>query len=227
MPPTTLPRVPGGLLDQLLSMCDERGWGRDGLELVHMSDIPPAPPPPAPDPDPEPPDPPDLGDAGKRALDAERQARADAEKARKTAEKKAKELEEQLAAATADQQTDHEKAIDAARKEADATARSEVQAELHRERVESALIRAAAGVLEDPQDAIVYLADKVEIGDDGRPDPKKVTAMVAKLAEQKPGLTVSGAKPPPGSFDGGARDGHDAPTQERVKSFVERMKSTA
>ena len=229
MPPTTLPVHPGGLLDELLSTFASHGWDPAGLGSLRMEEGEEGEGEGEGDDEGEGEhqEPPGLGDAGKRALDAERTRRADADKARKAAEKRAKELEEQLAKIGDESKSEHEKALDTARKEADAAARQEVGAELQRERVEAALIRAAAGVLEDPQDAVIFLADKVDVGEDGRPDPKKVTAMVAKLAEQKPGLTVAGATPPPGSFDGGAREGHDPTTQQRVDSFVERMKSTA
>lgn len=209
MPPKTLPTMPGGLLDQLLSMCDEHGWGRDGLDHVRMAD----------DggeggdagdggTDGDETDPADLGEKGKLALAAERQARADADKARKAAEKKAKDLEAQLAAASEGTKTEHEKAIEAARKEAAAAAKAELGAELAKERIANALVRAAAGVLDDPNDAVIFLAEKVEVDDDGKVDQKKVAAMVAKLAEQKPGLAANAnRKPGTGSFDGGARDG--------------------
>lgn len=222
MPPTLNTLLPlhdgrlrapaGGILDQLLATCDAHHWGRESVRAMRME---------AGDGDGDGGggdggddggdggdggDPPDLGEAGKRALAAERQARADAEAARKAADKKAKDLEKRLADLEGASKTEHEKALDAARQEAADAAKAEVQAELHQERVESAIIRAASGKLADPQDAVVHLAAKIEVGDDGRPDAKKVASAIDRLLEQKPYLKADGAKPPkPGSFDGGAR----------------------
>lgn len=147
----------------------------------------------------------DLGDAGKKALDAERARARNEEKARKASEKRASDLEAELAKFREQNQSEQEKAIEAARKEAADAARSEVQSELHKERIESALIRAASNKLTDPRDAVVYLAGELEVGADGRPDEKAVASAIEQLLKDKPYL-ASGANKVNGSADQGARD---------------------
>jgi hypothetical protein len=247
MPPTlnTLPlhdgrlRAPaGGILDQLLATCDAHRWGRESVRAMRME---------AGDggdgddgggddgagdggDDGAGGDPPDLGEAGKRALAAERQARADADAARKAADKRAKDLEKRLADLEGATKTDQEKALDAAREEARNEVKAELQTELHRERIEGAILRAAAGKLTDPNDAVVHLAAKTDVGEDGRPDPKKVEAAIARLLTQKPYLAV-GAKPRPGSFDGGVREtagsGADAGRAEAQRRYGSKARSAA
>ena len=145
----------------------------------------------------------DLGEGGKRALAAEREARAKAERDRKAADKRAKAAEARLAELEGASKTDQEKALEAARNEAAEAVRAEVTAELHGERIQSALIRAASGKLADPQDAVVYLKDKIEVGDDGRPDQKAVASAIEQLLKDKPYLAP--AAKGHGSADQGTR----------------------
>lgn len=111
-------------------------------------------------PDPEPvTDTGDLGDAGKRALEAER-------KAARAAERRAKDLERRLA-------------------------------EIDRRVVAAEVKAAAAGVLQDPDDAVSMLdLDQFGVDDDGNVDLKAIKAEIAALAKAKPYLSV-GAKPAP------------------------------
>lgn len=128
----------------------------------------------------------DLGDAGKRALDAER-------KAARAAERKAKDLEKRLAEIEAQNQTEAEKAIAAAKAEG----RTEALSVANRRIVTAEVKAAAAGVLQDPDDAVRLLdLDAFEVGDDGEVDIKAIKAEVAALAKAKPYLSV-GAKPAP------------------------------
>ncbi|MEU7787670.1 hypothetical protein [Amycolatopsis sp. NPDC049159] len=156
---------------------------------------PPAPPaatPPAPNGQPagqgatpEPPDEP-LGEAGQRALAAERQFRAEAEARAKAAE----EERDALKAAT---QTDQEKAVEAARAEG----RAEGNQRLIRAVVEA---KAAAAGFHDPADAAVQLHNRlaeVKVTKDGDVDQTKVTELVAELAQAKAYLVkTAGATPP-------------------------------
>lgn len=154
-----------------------------------------------PEPDPES----GLGDAGKKALRAERDRASAADKARKASDKRAADLEAELTKIRDGNKSEQEKALEAARKEAADAVRAEVTSELHRERVESALIRAAANKLTDPRDAVIHLAEGVDVGDDGRPDEKAVASAIEQLLKDKPYL-ASGAGKPGGSLDQGARD---------------------
>lgn len=146
----------------------------------------------------------DLGNAGKKALDAERAAKRAAEKAARDTQKALEAAQAELAKHRAASQTEQDKALEKARKEAAEAARGEVLADLHRERVEAAVLRAAAGKFADPEDAIVHLREDIEVGPDGRPDSAAVTRAVDELLERKPHLKANGHRPA-GSADGGAR----------------------
>lgn len=147
----------------------------------------------------------ELGEKGKRALAAERDARAKAERDRKAAEKRAKDLEDRLAKIEGESKSEHEKAVEAARREAADAARTEMTAELHAERIEAALIRAASGKLADPHDAVRFLKETIEVGDDGRPDSKAVASAIEQLLKDKPYLAPSTATNGRGSADQGTR----------------------
>lgn len=142
--------------------------------------------PPAPGATPPPEDPP-LGEAGQRALAAERQFRSDAEA-------RATQAEQELAQIKATTQTDQEKAIDAAKAEGVASANTR----LVRAEVKAA---AAAAGFHDPGDAAVQLHNRlseVKITKDGDVDQTKVTELVAELAKAKAYLVKApGATPPP------------------------------
>lgn len=168
----------------------------------------------------------DLGDAGKRAIAAERSAKKAADKRAKDAETRAADLQKQLDDLQQQNQSEGEKLLQKARKDGEDAVRSQLTGELHKERVESALIRAASGKLQDPNDAVLYLAATVEVGDDGKPDPKKVEQAVTKLLEDKPYLKSGGAKPPAGGgFDGGARQTGPATAAQAAQDRLARLRA--
>jgi hypothetical protein len=154
-----------------------------------------------------------LGDAGKRALAAERDRAKAAEKAAKAAQKERDEAVSRLEKLETDSKSDHEKALDKARKEAADAAKAEVMGDLHRERVNNALMRHGSKFA-DPEDALT-IASEIEVGDDGHPDPKKVEKAVSDLLERKPHWAANGKKPA-GSADGGARPSGKAETAPGV-----------
>lgn len=129
----------------------------------------------------------DLGDAGKRALTAEREARKAAEKA---ARETAAELEE-LRKAT---MTDGEKAVTEARE----AGRSEALAAANARIVRAEVLAAATGVLKDPADAVGFLdLGQFTVADDGEVDTKPITAAIAELVKTKPYLGTGPAGPGP------------------------------
>lgn len=159
------------------------------------ADAPPADPPP-PSGDEPPADADQLGDAGKKALDAWKarakraeQALADAgiatkNQARKEAEGEQSELEKSLMA-----------------KANARIVRSEIRA-------------AAAGKLADPKDALVYLqVDKFDVDEDGEVDSDEVAAAIEELLKNKPYLAAATAKRFQGTGDGGAQRNAGGPKQ--------------
>ena len=144
----------------------------------------------------------DLGDAGKKALADERKAAKAARAAEKAALAKAADLEKQLADLTAASQSEQEKALDKATKEAAEAAKAEVLAELYAERKTNALLKAAAGKLADPEDAVVHLLGQVDVDAAGQPDQKAIAKAVDDLVRAKPHLKASRIN---GSADGGPR----------------------
>lgn len=153
-----------------------------------MPEDPTPTPDPEPTPDPTPESDPDdgLGDAGKKALAAERAAA-------KAAEKRAKAAEAELAKLREATATDSEKALAAAKAEGAA----EALVTAHRMILTAEVKAAAAGVLQDPDDAVRLLdLDGFEVGGDGVVDVKAITREVEALAKAKPYL-AAGAKPAP------------------------------
>lgn len=178
--------------------------------VTTTSTLPPPPPPPPP----AEATPPDLGDAGKQAIDrmkAERNA-ARAEAAAAKAE---------VDALKAAQMTEQERAIATARAEAAAEAKAEVLGDVN-ERLFSAALQVAAAtdipiadgktvriadpsLLADPEVARRLLGlSEIPVTDTGDIDTEAISAAVAALAAAKPYLTAS-ATPTPGSADQGAR----------------------
>lgn len=128
-----------------------------------------------------------LGDAGKKALDAERARAADAEKRAKAAER---ELEKHRQ----ESMTESEKAV------AEAEKRGETKAT---ERMAQRLVRAdfvAAASRRNAQFDAAAVLDDLNlarlVGEDGEPDAKAIAAAVDRLVP-------AGAQSP--SFDGGVR----------------------
>lgn len=164
----------------------------------------------------------DLGDGGKKAIAAERAAAKEAEKARKAAEKRASDLEERLAKIDEANQTESEKALEKARKEAAEAARVEVLATSN-ERLLKAEVRAAAGgKLADPEDAVRLLdLGDFSVGDDGDVDRTPIDKAITDLLETKPYLAANGHTPS-GDLDQGGRGG-EGPKPE-VKPGLGRLR---
>jgi hypothetical protein len=161
------------------------GGSTDTVPPVAPAAVPPVPTPPtAPPADVEPPatgDDKPLGPNGEKALQSERSLRADAEK---RAQEALAELEKLKSA----NQTEQEKALEAARREG----RTEVQTVANK-RLVSAEVRAYAANagFQDPKDAVVQLAELIggiAVTDSGDVDEAAVEAAVKKLAETKPYL---------------------------------------
>ncbi len=134
-----------------------------------------------------------LGDAGKAAIEkvraeaAEHRRAAAAEKAQREA------VQAELEAIKGAHQTDQEKAIEAARKEARAEVLSSVNARLIRSVVEAT---AAGAKFHDPGDAADLLAKRlteITVSEAGDVDRNKVAELVKELAESKPHLVQSGS----------------------------------
>lgn len=161
----------------------------DPTEPVEPTTPPTTEPPAEPDPG--------LNEGGKRALDAERKARHDAEKAMKAATAELEKLRKTT-------MSDQEKAIEAAK----ASARAELMAEVGAERVENAVRAAIAGRNVDA-DALLDGLDRSKFLDgEGRPDTQKLTEWVDRIAPK-------GQTPKPGAKDigQGARPGATTPPQ--------------
>lgn len=148
-------------------------------------------PPKADDPKPDEP----LGDAGKRALDSEREARRDAEARAKVAEKAAKEAT-----------SDRDKAI----AEAKAEARREVLEEANGRLLRAEIKAAATGKLAHPELAVKLIdLSAFKVADDGSVDAKAIAAAIDTLIEEHGELKASAIT---GSADGG-RQGDPAPSK--------------
>ena len=162
----------------------------------------------------DPPPPEDLGDAGKKALAEERQARKDAERQLKELSSRASradELETELAKLREDAMSDQEKALEQARTEAFEQGRNEALAPVN-ERLFKAEVKAAlAGKIIDPDllsDPLVAQRilglDDIPMTSDGDIDSAAIVEAVDKLMDTKPHLAVSATRTP-GSADQGAR----------------------
>jgi hypothetical protein len=170
-------------------------------------------PDPKPDPEPKPdPDPEGLGDAGKRALAAEREAR-------KAAEKRAKDAEIERDRLKQASESEQEKAVREAAEEARTEERTKANLRILR-----AEVKARAGTkLADPDDAVRLLdLDALEISDDGEVDTEKIDKAIERLLKAKPYL-APGAKPGgKTSVDGGARPDNGDPKVDQ-KTRLERI----
>lgn len=141
------------------------------------------------------PDPPkdDLGDAGKKALEAERKARRDAEKALKAAQAEA---EKYKTASLSDQ----EKAI----KDAETKAREESLGKAKTRVLEEAVTAAAARKLKHPEDAARFLTmSDFEVDDDLKIDKTAIESAIDELVKSRPELAAEA--PTPGDADQGKR----------------------
>lgn len=134
-----------------------------------------------------------LGEAGEKALQAWKERAKAAEKDAR----RASELEAELNKLRESAMTEQEKAIAKAREEAAAEARKEVEGTYQRQLLEAKVARAAAGKLNDPDDAIRFL-DLDTLTDD-----KAIATAIAGLVEQRPYLAAGATQPQP--VDQGAR----------------------
>lgn len=152
----------------------------------------------------------DLGDAGKRALDAEREAR-------KAAEKRVADLDKKVKGYEAEKLTEQERLTKQA---SDAeTAKVAAETELKRVRADRHIERAAAkaGFI-DPEDAVLGLdRSKLKLEEDGTPEKDSLEKHLKGLAESKPHL-VRGSNGR-GSWDGGQR-GKTTPPGTDMNQFI-------
>lgn len=148
-----------------------------------------------------------LGDAGKKALAAERTARQAAERELKATRAKAEADAKRLAELDEANKTEQEKAIEAARKEAADAARAEVESAYRRRINEARVLARAAGKFTDPSDAIRFLGDE-QLLDTGEPDDVQIDEAISKVLESKPYLATTTTKHPAnGAGDGGVKNG--------------------
>lgn len=146
-----------------------------------------------------------LGDAGKKALDA---MKAD----RNAARAKAAEAEAEIARLRAVAEgKEAEFKAEQERRAVEATALGKAN-----ERIKKAEIRAAAaGKLNDPADALRYLdLDEFEVSDDGEVDTDAVKEAIDRLISTKPYLAVAQGTRFQGTADQGARKA-DAKSEEQ------------
>lgn len=135
-----------------------------------------------------------LGDAGKRAIEAERTAR-------RAAEKRIADMEKELVRIRESGMSDQEKAVETAKREARAEANKAFNTRL----VQADVRAAAAGKLADPEDAIRFLdLGEFAVDDDGGTDKKAITKALDELVKAKPYLAASATRPT-GDADQGAR----------------------
>lgn len=162
-----------------------------------------------------------LGEAGKQALVAERQKAREAERAAKAAKAEADQFRQRLEELEAASKSEHEKALDSARKEASKEARQQVMSEVNARILKAELRAAAAGKLADPEDAIRLLdLDEFKVTDDGEVDAGAISKAIDSLLKEKPYL--AGTKKPSGDADGGKKSSTDKP---EVKPGIDRMRA--
>ena len=125
-----------------------------------------------------------LGEAGKRALKAERDARQAAEKAAETARNEAEALRKK-----------HQSAEERALEEAKNAGRAEALAEANSRLVRAEVRTAAAGKLTDPGDAGALLGDLDRFVVKGEVDTKAIASAIDELVKAKPYLAAAGSKP--------------------------------
>lgn len=141
----------------------------------------------------------ELGDAGKKALDAMKAERAAARADAKAAIARAEAAEAALA--NKDRPAE-EVALDNARNEG----RSEATKAANVRILKSELKALATGKLADPTDAALFIdLSKFEVNDEGDPDSDALTEAIADLLVRKPHLSAGAQQRFQGGGDGGAR----------------------
>ena len=135
-----------------------------------------------------------LGDAGKKALDAMKaKVRAEREK------RKAAEAERDTLRNGANKEG--EPSADEIRREAEQAAAAKANARI----VRSEIRAAATGKLADPKDALVFIdASQFEVDENGEVDSEEIAEAVDELIKNKPHLAAATAKRFQGTGDGGA-----------------------
>ncbi|WP_017616380.1 hypothetical protein [Nocardiopsis salina] len=149
----------------------------------------------------------ELGDAGKKALDAMKSKW-------RTERDKRRELEAKLSE-TDQAQPDEDAVLRAA---------EAVTAQANRRVLRSEIRAAAAGKLTDPKDALKFLdLDDFQVNDDGDVDADAITEAVEDLVKNKPYLAAqSGSRPRfEGTADSGARKGTGA--TQLTRDDIKRM----
>ncbi|PJN24055.1 hypothetical protein [Kitasatospora sp. CB02891] len=150
-----------------------------------------------------------LGEAGTKALTAEKERRkAEAERRRK-AEAERDELRRQIEAS---QQGDGGPTPEQIRREADTAATARANDRI----VRSEIRAAAAGKLADPKDALRFLdLTRFEVDNDGQVDEDAITEALDDLLQSKPYLAAATTAKPrfEGTGDGGARKAAVGPRQ--------------
>lgn len=143
----------------------------------------------------------ELGDAGKKALDAMKAKMRAAETAAKTA---IAELAKRDAALAAKDKPAEEVALENARREATETATNAANLKL----AKSALKLAAKGVLADPADALAFIdSSSFDVDDNGDVDSDALNEAIKDLLARKPHLAAT----PVNRFKGGGDNGAAMP----------------
>jgi hypothetical protein len=154
-----------------------------------------------------------LGEPGKRALDAMKDKW-------KSERDRRRQLEQQLTAqaASADGvQPDTEALVRKAEQDATAKANARI--------VRSEIRAAAAGKLADPKDALTFIdPTQFEVDEDGQVDETEVAEAIEDLLKNKPYLAAQGGKRFLGTADSGARKGSGRPSQ-LTREALKRMSS--
>ena len=160
-----------------------------------------------------------LGDAGKAALEKERQAAKDARAAAKAAQAEVDKLRSELEQFQNATKTDKEKAADKAAKDA----RTAMAQEFHTH-LKAAEARAVAAELgfHDPADAAQVDLSGVKVGDDYTVDRAAVRTVVEALLTSKPYLakknTASASDAGIGASGGSAAERHVSPGMGRLRA---------
>jgi len=170
-----------------------------------------------------------LGDAGKKALDAMKARLRDERRRRREVETELADLKKpKPTASPAKSEANGEAdAPDPAelRRELEAEVKAQLEGVARRERVLDKIEAKAAKSFADPTDAVTLLRDKTDdfLDDDGKPDLEAIQDALKQLLENKPYLGVAaqgGTKRFQGTGDGGAKP----PKPARPKSLDEAVK---
>lgn len=167
------------------------------------------------------------------ALAKERADRRDADKRARKAERRVAELDK--AAKTKPKDKPEDDGVDV---EARIQAARDEERQAHRREMVAARVEAlAGGLLADPTDAPLHLAEDLDdlVDDRGRPDRDAIRRAIKDLLEDKPHLAKPAGttaddedKPkrrPRGAADQGARSGDKRSVHDRAKERAERMKT--